>query len=129
MPRLPVYSEERAFVCTPLELGLRIAGTVELGGLDAPPDWRRSEALLRHARRWLPGLESKGATRWMGFRPSMPDSLPVIGASPRHRDVFFAFGHGHSGLGLGARTGQLVAALVAGRDPGIDMTSYRIDRF
>jgi D-amino-acid dehydrogenase len=129
VPRLAVYSTERAFVCTPLETGLRLAGTVELGGLKAPPDWRRAEALARHARRWLPGLETEGATRWMGFRPSMPDSLPVISASPRHANAFFAFGHGHCGLGLAARTGALIADLVAGRDPGLDMAPYRADRF
>jgi D-amino-acid dehydrogenase len=129
LPRLPVYSSERAFVCTPLETGLRLAGTVELGGLKAPPDWRRAELLLRHARRWLPGLAAESAERWMGFRPSMPDSLPVISASPRHANAFFAFGHGHCGLGLGAKTGRLIADLVAGRDPGLDMAPYRIDRF
>ena len=129
MPRLPVYSTERAFVCTPLETGLRVAGTVELGGLDAPPDWRRAEVLGHHARRWLPGLEAEGARRWMGFRPSMPDSLPVISASPRHANAFFAFGHGHCGLGLAARTAALIADLAAGRKPAIDMAPYRVDRF
>lgn len=129
MPRMPVYSTERGIVCAPLEHGLRIAGTVELGGLEAPADWRRTEVLLTHARRWLPGIEAGGASRWMGFRPSMPDSVPVISRSPRHANAFFAFGHGHSGLGLGAKTGRLVADLVAGRDTGIDMAPYRIDRF
>jgi D-amino-acid dehydrogenase len=127
--RRPIYSTERAFVCTPLETGLRLAGTVELGGLKAPPDWRRAEVLARHARRWLPGLETGGAARWMGFRPSMPDSLPVISASPRHANAFFAFGHGHCGLGMAARTGGLIADLVVGRVPDLDMTPYRIDRF
>jgi D-amino-acid dehydrogenase len=65
----------------------------------------------------------------MGFRPSMPDSVPVISGSARHRNVFFAFGHGHIGLTLGAVTGRLIADLVAGRDPGLDMRPYRIDRF
>jgi D-amino-acid dehydrogenase len=128
-PRLPVYSTERAFVATPLEMGLRIAGTVELGGLRAPPNWERAEVLAKHAGRWFPGLRTGGKTRWMGFRPSMPDSLPVIGRSPRFSNVFLAFGHGHCGMILGARTGALVADLVAGRDPGIDMTPYRPDRF
>lgn len=128
-PRLPVYSTERAFVATPLEVGLRCAGTVELGGLQAPPNWARAEALARHARRWFPDLRTEGATRWMGFRPSMPDSLPVIGRSPRFSNVFLAFGHGHCGMILGARTGALVAALAADRDPGLDMTPYRADRF
>ncbi|MEQ8356768.1 MAG: FAD-dependent oxidoreductase [Kiloniellaceae bacterium] len=127
--RMPVYSTERGFVCTPLENGLRVAGTVELGGLEAAPDWRRAEVLYQNASRWFPGLDRRDESRWMGYRPSMPDSVPVIGLSPRHRNAFFAFGHGHCGLSLAARTGDLVSALVAGRDPGIDMSPYRADRF
>jgi D-amino-acid dehydrogenase len=127
--RLPVYVPDRGIAMTPLTGGLRLAGTVELGGLAAPPDWRRAQALLARARGWLPGLKEEGATRWMGFRPSMPDSLPVISGSPRLRNAFFAFGHGHLGLTLGARTGAIVAALVGGRDPGLDVAPYRIDRF
>ncbi len=129
MPRMPVYSTTRGIVCTPLEQGLRIAGTVELGGLEAPPDWRRAEVLMTHAQRWLPGLQDKGTSRWMGFRPSLPDSLPIISASPHHSNAYFAFGHGHCGLAYGGRTGALLAALMAGRDPGVDMAPYRIDRF
>ena len=129
MPRLPVYSTERAFVATPLEAGLRVAGTVELGGLDAAPNWDRAELLLSHAKRWFPGLATEGYSRWMGFRPSMPDSLPVIGRSPRFANVIFAFGHGHCGMMMGARTGELVATLLAERDPGLDMAPYRVDRF
>lgn len=128
-PRIPVYSTERGFVCTPLENGLRVAGTVELGGLEAAPNWQRAEILYQNANRWFPGLDRREESRWMGYRPSMPDSVPVIGPSPHHRNAFFAFGHGHCGLSLAARTGDLVAALVAGRDPGIDMAPYRVDRF
>jgi D-amino-acid dehydrogenase len=65
----------------------------------------------------------------MGFRPSMPDSVPVVSASPHHPNAYFAFGHGHCGHGLGAKTGRLIADMVAGRDPGLDMTPYRVDRF
>lgn len=129
VPKAPIYSTERGIVCSPLEIGLRFAGTVELGGLEAPPDWRRAEALLTHARRWLPGLNTERAERWMGFRPSMPDSVPVISASPRYDNAFFAFGHGHGGIGLGARSGRLIADLAAGRTPNIDMAPYRVDRF
>ena len=128
-PRIPVYSTTYGFVSTPLEHGLRIAGTVELGGLKAAPNWKRAEVLLTHARRFFPGLETAEAKPWMGFRPSMPDSLPVISRGGRHRNAYFAFGHGHCGLMLGARTGELIAHLVAGRDPGIDMSPYRVDRF
>jgi D-amino-acid dehydrogenase len=128
-PRLPVYSTERAFVASPLEVGLRVAGTVELGGLAAAPNWDRAEVLLSHAKRWFPGLETGGMTRWMGFRPSMPDSLPVIGRSPRFSNAVFAFGHGHCGMMMSARTGEIVAALLAERDPGLDMSPYRVERF
>jgi D-amino-acid dehydrogenase len=127
--RLPVYSTERGFVCTPLENGLRVAGTVELGGLEAAPNWERAEVLYRNASRWFPGLDRRDESRWMGYRPSMPDSVPVIGPAPHHRNAFFCFGHGHCGLSLAARSGALVAALAAGRDPGLDMAPYRADRF
>ena len=129
VPNTPLYSTERGIVFSPMEIGLRVAGTVELGGLEAPPDWRRAEALLTHARRWLPGLNTEGAKPWIGFRPSMPDSVPVISASPRYDNAFFAFGHGHGGIGLGARTGRLIADLAVGRSPNIDMAPYRVDRF
>ena len=128
-PRLPVYSTERGIIATPLEVGLRVGGTVELGGLKAAPNWDRARVLLEQAKRWFPSLRTEGHSRWMGFRPSMPDSLPVIGRSPRFANAIFAFGHGHCGMMMGARTGEIVAALLAGRDPGLDMTPYRADRF
>ena len=128
-PRIPVYSTTYGFVSTPLEHGLRLAGTVELGGLEAAPNWKRAEVLLTHARRFFPELDTREAEPWMGHRPSMPDSLPVISRGRRHRKAFFAFGHGHCGLMLSARSGKLIADLVAGRDPGMDLAPYRVDRF
>ena len=103
--------------------------TVELAGFDAAPDWRRADVLMAHTKQLLPGVQDRKVSRWMGHRPSLPDTVPVISPSPRHRNAFFSFGHGHFGLCLGARTGQLITALIAGRDPGIDMSPYRIDRF
>ncbi|HEX6103053.1 MAG TPA: FAD-binding oxidoreductase [Alphaproteobacteria bacterium] len=129
MPRRPLYSGDHSFAVTPLETGLRFAGTVELGGLDAPPNYDRAEKLLTHGRRMFPGLESGGASRWMGFRPSMPDSLPVIGPVPGLPNAVLAFGHGHLGLTLGAITGKLAAALALGRPPALDVTPYRAERF
>jgi D-amino-acid dehydrogenase len=129
MPRLPLYSGDYSFAVTPLAHGLRVAGTVELGGLAAPPNNARARVLVERGRRMLPGLAPEPQSQWMGFRPSMPDSVPVISASPRHANAFFAFGHGHIGLTLGAVTGRLVADLVAGRDTGLDMRPYRIDRW
>jgi D-amino-acid dehydrogenase len=128
-PRLPIYSGDFSYAATPLEHGLRVAGTVELGGLAAPPNYARAEVLMKRARRMFPGVNDTGRADWMGFRPSMPDSVPVISGSTRHRNAFFGFGHGHIGLTLGAVTGRILADLVAGRDPGVDMRPFRIDRF
>ncbi len=124
-----ISSGDFKFVITPMAMGLRIGGTVEFGGLDAPPDYRRARKLVGIARRYLPGLNDAGGSEWMGHRPSLPDSLPVIGPSPRHRNVHYAFGHGHLGLTQAATTGRIVAQLIAGENPGLDVTPYRVDRF
>jgi D-amino-acid dehydrogenase len=128
-PRSAMLFPALGFGATPMAEGFRIAGTVEFGGLEAPPDWRRADALVAHAQRLFPGLGTEGARRWMGYRPSMPDSLPVIGRSPKHANAYFAFGHGHLGLTLAAVTGRLIADLVAGRTPSLDPSPYGIDRF
>ena len=99
--RAEVIFGERKFVATPLAMGLRIGGAAEFAGLEAPPNYARCDALLSLAARYLPGLRAEGGTRWMGHRPTTPDSLPVIGRSPRRRDVLYAFGHGHTGLTSG----------------------------
>jgi D-amino-acid dehydrogenase len=124
-----VIFAERSFVATPLSIRLRIGGAAEFAGLDAPPRFARSEALAELARRYLPGLDTSGGTQWMGHRPTTPDSLPVIGRSPRRADVFYAFGHGHTGLTFGPTTGALIAALVAGRAPAVDVSPFAIARF
>ncbi|TGR94343.1 FAD-binding oxidoreductase, partial [bacterium M00.F.Ca.ET.191.01.1.1] len=80
------------FVITPLETGLRVGGAVELGGIERPPNFARSKAMLEKAKRFLPGLDPSGGREWMGYRPSVPDSLPVIGAA-RAPNVYYAFGH------------------------------------
>lgn len=126
---LPVISGTRSFVMTPLAGGLRLAGTAEFARLDAPPDYRRARVLLEHARRYFPGLREGGMGEWMGQRPMMADSVPVISPSPRHARVIYAFGHGHYGLTQGATTGRIVAHLVNETDPGLDLSPYRIDRF
>ncbi len=124
-----VIFAERKFVATPLSCGLRVGGSAEFGGLDAPADHRRSRALATLAQRYLPGLRTAGGTAWAGHRPATPDSLPVIGPSPSNPGVVYAFGHGHLGLTQAATTGRLVADLVAGRPPAIDLAPYSIDRF
>ncbi|HEY9214496.1 MAG TPA: FAD-dependent oxidoreductase [Ancylobacter sp.] len=132
-PRIPVLDATAKFVSTPMETGLRLAGTVEFAGLDAPPDWKRADQLLTLGRRLFPGLAAQHPTerisRWMGFRPSMPDSLPVIGRARRCRDVAYAFGHGHVGIAAGARTGQVVADLIADRPASFDITPFSPTRF
>jgi D-amino-acid dehydrogenase len=133
MPRIPTMDAEGKFVATPMELGIRLAGTVELAGLDAPPNWERARILLKHARRLFPSLqESYPEDRisvWMGHRPSMPDSLPVLGPSRRSPHVIYAFGHGHIGMASAPMTGKLVAELVSGKPPSLDLTPFRADRF
>jgi glycine/D-amino acid oxidase-like deaminating enzyme len=125
----PVMSLSRVFVMTPLNDGLRVAGTAEFAALDAQPDYRRAKALLKHASHYLDGLKTENVTEWMGQRPMMADSTPVISASPGHRNVFYAFGHGHYGLTQGPTTGRHIADLVVGDEPSTDLTPFRFDRF
>jgi D-amino-acid dehydrogenase len=124
-----VIFAERKFVATPLSCGLRIGGAAEFGGLDAEPNFKRSQALVTLATRYLPCLKLDGGTNWAGHRPATPDSLPVIGASPRHPKVFYAFGHGHLGLTQAATTGRLISNLIRGTPTPIDMSPYAIGRF
>ena len=125
----PVSSAAGKFFATPMEMGIRVAGTTEFAGLDRPPNMRRARVLLQHAKRMFPDLRTDAMTEWMGQRPSTPDYLPVIGASRRHRNVFYAFGHGHLGLVSGAPSARIIADLIGGRTPAIDITPYRPDRF
>jgi D-amino-acid dehydrogenase len=127
--RRPVVFSEHGFVLAPMLDGIRLTSGVELAGLDAPPDFARICRLLPHARAALPGLSDRVTRQWMGYRPSTPDSLPVIGQSPHSNAVYYAFGHQHLGLTLGPITGRLIAALLANRQPEFDLSPYRIDRF
>lgn len=133
MPRIPIADGDGKFATTPMELGLRFAGTVELAGLDAPPDWRRARILLQQGRKLLPGLAASHPEErisvWMGHRPSLPDSLPALGASRATPDVIYAFGHGHVGMTAAPMTGHIVADLVAGRPPAIDIAPFAPSRF
>jgi D-amino-acid dehydrogenase len=123
-----ILAEEK-FVVTPLDVGLRVGGAAEFAGLEAPPNYKRSMALLELARRVLPDLATEAAKPWMGQRSSTPDSLPVIGPSPRLDGLFYAFGHGHLGLTHAATTGRLLAQAIAGETPTIDLTPFSIARF
>jgi len=117
------------FVVTRIGNGIRVGGGVELGGLDLPPRMARADALLRKAADFLPGLDTSGGTQWMGFRPSMSDSLPVIDAAPGHPALVLAFGHGHLGLTQSAGTAELVADLVERKPSVLDIKPYRASRF
>lgn len=117
------------FVVSRLSTGIRVGGAVELGGLTLPPNWKRSEAMLAKAKAFLPGLKPEGGTRWMGFRPSLPDSLPVIGRSKASPRVIHAFGHGHLGLTQSAGTARLVADLLLGLGPAISLSPFSPQRF
>jgi D-amino-acid dehydrogenase len=128
-PRHPLSSGELKFIVAPMQDGIRITGGVEFAGLDAPPDFTRIRRMVAHARRMVPGLRDEVQSEWLGFRPSMPDSLPVIGAAPTFPDALFAFGHGHVGLTSAASTALIIADLVAGRTPAIDLRPFRPDRF
>jgi D-hydroxyproline dehydrogenase len=129
-PRLtrPVCPTTRGFYLCPMEGRLRVAGTVELGGLTLPPSPHRIAKLVEGARAIFPDLGPPDRS-WMGFRPSLPDSLPVIGASVGGAEVIHAFGHGHLGVTLAPVTADIVAALVAGRAPPLDIAAYQPDRF
>jgi D-amino-acid dehydrogenase len=117
------------FVVTPLETGVRVGGAVELGGLNLPPNYKRSEAMLKKAKTFLPDLDISGGRQWMGYRPSMPDSLPVIGYARQSRSILYAFGHGHLGLTQSAATGRLIHDLLEGRTPAIPIDPFYPQRF
>lgn len=119
----------RAFMVTPTAGGIRVGGTVEMAGLDAAPDYRRSKVTVRRAREALPNLVCENFTEWMGHRPALPDTVPIMSASAETPGIFYATGHGHLGLTYAATNARLMADVVTGAKPPIDMTPYRINRF
>lgn len=128
-PRIPVVVSEGKFYVTPMAEGLRVAGTVEFAGLEAPPVYRRARILLRQVREVYPRVSVENFTEWMGHRPCLPDSMPAIGSPRGHPGLLLAFGHGHNGMTSGPVTGRLIADMVAGREPFIDVAPYSPDRF
>lgn len=127
--RRPVLVGDHRFAIVPMTGGMRLAGTAEFAGLDLPPFWRRADLLGELAAPFVPDLDLGGAERWMGHRPSLPDSLPVIGRARGRDNVYLAFGHGHLGLTMAAATGSLVADLAAGRVPPVDLAPFSAERF
>ncbi len=132
-PRYPVMPSDGKMACVMTPDGLRLAGQVELAGLEAEPNWRRAEVLLAFARKVYPGLRADlsmdNVKVWMGHRPSTPDGLPVLGLASGCADVVHAFGHGHVGLTAAAMTAKIVANLLAGRTAPFDLAPYSATRF
>ncbi len=125
--QIPVSSMDRRFVMTPMQEGLRLAGTVEYAGLDAPANMRRAQILLQHAQPMLKApLDSTDSLSWMGFRPSTADSLPVIDRVER---VFLNFGHQHLGLTQAVVSAQMIAKYYFDEEHAIDPAPYRLARF
>ena len=128
-PRTAFHYGDRLISMTPMDGGLRVSSGAELADVDAPPNWSRRDMVIDGTRALFPDVGVSGATRWMGSRPSTPDSLPIIGAHPAHPELLFATGHGTLGLTLSALTAEIVGDLAVGRVPNFDLEPYRPDRF
>jgi D-amino-acid dehydrogenase len=125
----PTSDVERRYFATSMSTGLRIAGTVEIAGLNAAPRYERAEMLLKHGCEMLPELDTANAEFWMGRRPSIPDSIPVIGRSARAENAWYAFGHGHIGVTTAPTTGRLLSELVSDLPRHISPDPYTPSRF
>lgn len=131
VPNHPLMPSDGKMGVTMTDAGLRLAGQVELAGLEAPPDWRRAEIMRSYLERLLPRAAAgiKETTRWMGHRPSTPDGLPCIGPARACASVFHGYGHGHSGIGMAPGTARLLVELAGGHKPGIDPQPFSAERF
>ncbi|OMH36208.1 FAD-binding oxidoreductase [Motiliproteus sp. MSK22-1] len=124
----PVGWADVGFYMTPMDTALRAAGTVEMGGVDNPSNPTRINLIAETVKTLLPQLNDH-SSEWTGFRPSMPDSMPVIGPSANDKDVFYAFGHGHIGMTLSGITGKIIADLISNNPLDIDISPFRVNRF
>ncbi|MEO8203638.1 MAG: FAD-dependent oxidoreductase [Betaproteobacteria bacterium] len=124
-----IMALEHNLMINPMAMGLRLAGSVEFAGLKAAPNYARAGVLLAKGRELFPHLDTSRTSEWMGHRPCLPDSLPVIGPAPGTDNAWLAFGHGHVGMCGGATTGREIANLVAGRSPQVDLAPFRAGRF
>ena len=124
----PVIFLDRGFGMTPMNQGLRAVGTVELGGLENPPSQKRIEYVIKCAKELLPQLGTH-EDEWLGFRPTLPDFLPILGPSLKNKNIIYAFGHQHLGWTLGAITGKIISGIVAGEKTNLDLTPYSSKRF
>jgi glycine/D-amino acid oxidase-like deaminating enzyme len=123
-----VINLDRGFGLTPMNQGMRAVGTVELGGLKNPPSKKRIDYIIHCAKELLPELD-KHDDEWLGFRPTLPDFLPVLGPSLKNKNIIYAFGHHHLGWTLGAITGKVVSGIVAEENTNLDLTPYNSSRF
>ena len=124
----PVIFSNRGFGITPMEQGLRVVGTVEFGGLKNPPSKGRIKNLINNAKYMLGDLPEH-EDEWMGFRPSLPDFLPVIGPSKNHKNIFYSFGHHHLGWTLGPISGKIIAGMIAEENTNLNLKPYSSLRF
>ena len=124
----PAIFLNRGFGITPMEQGLRVVGTVEFGGLDNPSSKKRILNLVNNAKYLFPEL-TEHQDEWLGFRPSLPDFLPVMGPSKNHKNLFYSFGHHHLGWTLGAISGKIIAEMIAKENTNLDLSPYNSLRF
>ncbi|WP_148255536.1 NAD(P)/FAD-dependent oxidoreductase [Aidingimonas lacisalsi] len=124
MPNLPIVSGDHKFFSTPMNNGLRLAGTVEFSGLSSLPNWSRADTLLSNAKSIFPSLSASGSEAWVGDRPSFPSSIPLIDVSPTYKNVFYAFGHGHYGMSGAPGTANIIADMVSGNSQKVDITPF-----
>jgi D-amino-acid dehydrogenase len=127
--KIPILHRSRGFGVVPMEHGLRFAGTVEIAGLDAPPNVQRAEIIRRQAERLFPSLKTTDSTIWMGHRPSFPDNLPVLDSAARFRNLYIACGHGHLGITSAPASARLMTEMMGGRRGEIDPAPFRASRF
>ncbi len=124
----PVVYANRGFGMTPMEQGLRVVGTVEFGGLDNPLSKSRIKNLIMNAKDMLDGLPEH-EDEWLGFRPTLPDYLPVLGPSKNYKNVFYSFGHHHLGWTLGAISGKIVSKMISNENTNLNLSAYSSSRF
>ena len=124
----PVIFLDKGFGLTPMNQGLRAVGTVELGGLRNPPSKKRIDYVIKCAKELLPQLKTHN-DEWLGFRPTLPDFLPIMGPSLKNKNIIYAFGHHHLGWTLGAVTGKIVSGIVAEEKTNLDLSPYSSKRF
>jgi len=125
----PMMDGDRKFFITPMSKGYRAAGMVEFAGLDAKPSQNRLEVLQQSAEDMLPGLDTSDASHWLGFRPTLTDSMPVISTAPNNARIIYAFGHQHLGLTCAPATAEIVADLIAQRPSKLDISAFDAARF